>query len=46
MINNKGATIVEYAMMLALILVIGYIGYIQLGKNVRKSGDKSTMAYQ
>ena len=44
-VNNKGATLVEYALMLTLILIFAYVGYVQLGKNVRESGDKSTMSF-
>jgi Flp pilus assembly pilin Flp len=30
--DNKGATMVEYALMLALILVLAYVGFRNLGK--------------
>ena len=43
--DNRGATMVEYGLMLALILVLGYVGFTQLGKNVRMSGDKATVAF-
>jgi len=31
--------------MFTLILIFAYVGYVQLGKNVRESGDKSTMSF-
>jgi hypothetical protein len=43
--DNRGATMVEYGLMLTLVLVLGYVGYVQLGKNVRMSGDKATVAF-
>ena len=43
--DNRGATMVEYGLMLSLVLVLGYVGYVQVGKNVRMSGDKATVAF-
>lgn len=43
--DERGATIVEYGLMLALILVIAYAGYRSLGKQTRQAGDKATVAF-
>jgi len=43
--DNRGASMVEYALMLALVLVLGYVGYKNLGSQIRMAGDKSTMAF-
>ncbi len=37
--DQRGATIVEYAMLLVLILVMAAGVYRQLGKDTRKAGD-------
>jgi Flp pilus assembly pilin Flp len=43
--DQRGATIVEYGLMLALILVIAFAGYRLLGKQTRQAGDKATIAF-
>ena len=43
--DNRGATMVEYGLMLALILVLGYVGYTQLGGKVSKAGSDATGAF-
>jgi Flp pilus assembly pilin Flp len=43
--DNRGATMVEYGLMLALILVLGYVGYTQLGGKVSKAGTDATGAF-
>jgi len=43
--DNRGATMVEYGLMLALILVLGYVGYTQLGGKVSKAGTDATTAF-
>jgi hypothetical protein len=43
--DNRGATMVEYGLMLALILVLGYVGYTQLGGKVSKAGSDATSAF-
>jgi Flp pilus assembly pilin Flp len=43
--DSRGATMVEYGLMLALILVLGYIGYTQLGGKVSKAGSDATGAF-
>lgn len=43
--DNRGATIVEYGLMLALILVLAYAGFRALGKQTRQAGDKATIAF-
>jgi Flp pilus assembly pilin Flp len=37
--DRRGATIVEYSILLLMILVIGAIAFRVLGKDVRKAGD-------
>jgi Flp pilus assembly pilin Flp len=44
--DTRGATMVEYAILLFLILVVAAAVYRQVGKNVRMSGDKTTAAFQ
>lgn len=43
--DNRGATMVEYGLMLALILVLGYVGYTQLGGKVSQAGASATGAF-
>jgi Flp pilus assembly pilin Flp len=43
--NNRGATIIEYAFLLTVILIVAYFGYLKLGKQTRKAGDQSTMTF-
>lgn len=43
--DNRGATMVEYGLMLALILVLGYVGYTQLGSKVSQAGSSATSAF-
>lgn len=43
--DDRGATMVEYGLMLALILVLGYVGYTQLGGKVSKAGQDATSAF-
>jgi len=43
--NNRGATMVEYAFLLTVILVAAYFSYVKLGKETRKAGDQSTMTF-
>ena len=42
--DTRGATMVEYAILLFLILVVAAAVYRQVGKNVRMSGDKTAAA--
>ena len=44
--DTRGATMVEYAVLLFMILVVAAAVYRQVGKNVRMSGDKTTAAFQ
>ena len=43
--DNRGATMVEYGLMLALILVLGYVGFTQLGGKVKAAGTDTTSAF-
>jgi Flp pilus assembly pilin Flp len=43
--DDRGATMVEYGLMLALILVLGYVGYTQLGGKVKQAGQDATSAF-
>ena len=43
--DNRGATMVEYGLMLALILVLGYVGFTQLGGKVKAAGVDTTSAF-
>ncbi len=43
--DNKGATMVEYALMLALILVLAYVGFRNLGKAVSTAAGSATSAF-
>ena len=44
--DTRGATMVEYAVLLFMILIVAAAVYRQVGKNVRMSGDKTTAAFQ
>lgn len=44
--DTRGATMVEYAILLFLILVVAAVVYRQVGKDVRMSGDKTTAQFQ
>lgn len=44
--DTRGATMVEYAVLLFMIIVVAAAVYRQVGKNVRMSGDKATAAFQ
>ena len=44
--DTRGATMVEYAILLFLVLVVAATVYRQVGKNVRMAGDKTTAAFQ
>ncbi len=44
--DNKGATMVEYAILLFLILVLAAAIYKQVGTKVKDSGDKTQQAFQ
>lgn len=39
--NKKGATSVEYALMLVLILIVVYVGYQQLGNTVNSKATEA-----
>jgi Flp pilus assembly pilin Flp len=43
--DNKGATMVEYAILLFLILVLAAAIYKQVGTKVKDSGDKTQQAF-
>lgn len=43
--NNKGATMVEYAILLALILVIAAAVYKAVGTNVQKAGQDTSAQF-
>lgn len=43
--DNRGATMVEYGLMLALILVLAFAGFKTLGQQVSKAGVDSTNAF-
>lgn len=43
--DTRGATMVEYAVLLFLVLVVAAGVYRQVGKNVRMSGDKAAAAF-
>lgn len=43
--DTRGATMVEYAVLLFLVLVVAAAVYRQVGKNVRMSGDKAAAAF-
>lgn len=38
----RGATMVEYALLIIAIMFLAALGYRNLGKSVRKNGDEST----
>ena len=44
--DTRGATMVEYAVLLFMILIVATAVYRQVGKQVRMSGDKTTAAFQ
>jgi Flp pilus assembly pilin Flp len=44
--DTRGATIVEYAMLLFLILLIATAAFRQVGKDTRKSGDMTAAQFQ
>ena len=43
--DNKGATMVEYGLMLALILVLAYLGFKSLGGKVSAAAGSSVAAF-
>ena len=43
--DKRGATMVEYAILLFLVLVVAAAVYRQVGKNVRKSGDMTAAQF-
>lgn len=43
--DTRGATMVEYAILLALILVIAAGVYTEVGKKTRQSGDMTAQAF-
>ena len=43
--DNKGATMVEYGLMLALILVLAYLGFKSLGGKVSAAAGSATSAF-
>jgi Flp pilus assembly pilin Flp len=43
--DNRGATMVEYALMLFLILVLAYVGFQTLGSKVKDSATSATSAF-
>jgi Flp pilus assembly pilin Flp len=43
--DNRGATMVEYGLMLALVLVVSFAGFRLLGKQTRQAADKATIAF-
>ncbi len=43
--DKRGATMVEYAILLFLVLVVASAVYRQVGKNVRKSGDMTAAQF-
>ncbi|WP_146650974.1 Flp family type IVb pilin [Labilithrix luteola] len=40
--SRRGATMVEYALLIIAIMVLAAAAYRSLGKSVRKNGDKAT----
>ena len=43
--DHRGATMVEYAILLFLVLVIAAVVFRVLGKDVRKSGDMTSAQF-
>ena len=43
--GTRGASLVEYALLLFLILVVAFLAFKALGTSVRLAGDKATTAF-
>ncbi len=43
--DKRGASMVEYSLLLFLVLVVAAVVYKQVGKNVRMAGDKTAAAF-
>jgi Flp pilus assembly pilin Flp len=43
--DRRGATMVEYALLLFLVLVTAAVVYRQVGKNVRMAGDMTAQQF-
>lgn len=43
--DNRGATMVEYGLLLVVILILAFVAFNNLGKQVRLSADKATMTF-
>lgn len=43
--GTKGASMVEYALLLFLVLVVAYVAFQKLGKSTRLATDKADMAF-
>jgi Flp pilus assembly protein TadG len=42
---TRGASLVEYALLLFVILVVAFLAFQTLGKSTRLAADKATMAF-
>lgn len=43
--GTRGASLVEYALLLFLILVVAFLAFQTLGKSTRLATDKATMTF-
>jgi len=43
--GTRGASMVEYALLLFLILVMAFLAFQTLGKSTRQATDKATMTF-
>jgi Flp pilus assembly pilin Flp len=43
--GTRGASMVEYALLLFLILVVAFVAFQTLGKSTRLATDKATMTF-
>lgn len=43
--ETRGATMVEYSLLLFLILCVAFLAFQTLGKSTRQATDKATMAF-
>jgi|GEM_PF-1518011 len=46
LLAKRGATMVEYALLIIAIMVLAAVGYKNLGKQVRMNADKSSAELQ
>lgn len=43
--DTRGASMVEYALLLFLVLVVAFVAFQTLGKSVRKGADMATVTF-